>query len=368
MGRPRKFEDEAVLGAAMALFREKGFGGTSVRDLEAATTLKAASLYNAFGNKNALFAAAMDHHCTIVVRDRIDRHLRPGLGLDGLRAFFASTYAPDPAAEHGCLLINTAVEYDGVDDVARAHLRSGLLEIRSSTSTPSSTARSFASRVDRNQKRRERHFDLCECARYLGFLYGQLVGHRGRVSPRAVPGLPHRRLRVQGSEHRNPRLRGTHRLYDATATADFGCQLRHSRIRLPSRFGVDPMEHGRRIRNGHQPRNQYRRVLEGWPLEVKDLAPIGSLGTRRYFGGLAVLVELTQFAMLMGDTLYFKVEDETRPAYEALGGKRFRYTTKRGEVTVRARYSAPAEILADPDRLCEWATQALATARASGRR
>jgi len=83
---------------------------------------------------------------------------------------------------------------------------------------------------------------------------------------------------------------------------------------------------------------------------------------------LAVLVELTQFAMLMGDTLYFKVEDETRPAYEALGGKRFRYTTKRGEVTVRARYSAPAEILADPDRLCEWATQALATARASGRR
>lgn len=73
----------------------------------------------------------MDHHCTTVVRDRIDRHLRPGLGLDGLRAFFASSYAPDPAAEHGCLLINTAVEYDGVDDVARAHLRSRLLEIRS---------------------------------------------------------------------------------------------------------------------------------------------------------------------------------------------------------------------------------------------
>lgn len=84
----------------MALFREKGFGGTSVRDLEAATTLKAASLHNAFGNKNALFAAAMDHHCTTVVRDRIDRHLRPGLGLDGLRAFFASTYAPDHRLRH----------------------------------------------------------------------------------------------------------------------------------------------------------------------------------------------------------------------------------------------------------------------------
>lgn len=131
MGRPRAFDSEKVMKSAMALFRHKGFEATSVRDLELATGLKAPSLYNAFGNKNALFATVLAHYRKVVVRRRTSTYLRPELGLSGLRAFFTSVYQREPAAGHGCMLTNTAVEFEHVDSAARRHVRTGLREIKS---------------------------------------------------------------------------------------------------------------------------------------------------------------------------------------------------------------------------------------------
>ena len=55
MARPREFDEQAVLNAAMNLFWELGYQVTSMRDLAVETGLTSPSLYNAFGDKRALY-------------------------------------------------------------------------------------------------------------------------------------------------------------------------------------------------------------------------------------------------------------------------------------------------------------------------
>jgi AcrR family transcriptional regulator len=57
-GRPINFDKEAALEAAMLLFWERGFEGTSMADLTQAMALSPSSIYAAFGDKRALFALA----------------------------------------------------------------------------------------------------------------------------------------------------------------------------------------------------------------------------------------------------------------------------------------------------------------------
>ncbi|TPW33982.1 TetR/AcrR family transcriptional regulator [Oecophyllibacter saccharovorans] len=58
MARPRSFDEQEVLLKALDVFRNKGFRGTSLTDLLAATELSKSSLYDCFGNKKQLFLKA----------------------------------------------------------------------------------------------------------------------------------------------------------------------------------------------------------------------------------------------------------------------------------------------------------------------
>ena len=59
MSRSKQFDERQTLVSAMLVFWEKGYEGTSISDLEQAMGLKRTSIYNAFGNKRALFERVM---------------------------------------------------------------------------------------------------------------------------------------------------------------------------------------------------------------------------------------------------------------------------------------------------------------------
>lgn len=59
MGRPRTFDEDAVLAAAADVFTAHGYEGTSIDDLVVALNLHRGSLYKAFGSKRGLFLAVL---------------------------------------------------------------------------------------------------------------------------------------------------------------------------------------------------------------------------------------------------------------------------------------------------------------------
>ncbi|WP_410012524.1 TetR/AcrR family transcriptional regulator [Sodalis sp. C49] len=61
-GRPRQFDPEVALVAAMRVFWKNGYAGASISTLLKAMGINRASMYAAFGNKEALFRQVLDRY------------------------------------------------------------------------------------------------------------------------------------------------------------------------------------------------------------------------------------------------------------------------------------------------------------------
>ena len=59
-GRKREFDEDEALKAAMQVFWEKGYAGTSMADLTTSMGINKPSLYAAFGNKEQLHRRALE--------------------------------------------------------------------------------------------------------------------------------------------------------------------------------------------------------------------------------------------------------------------------------------------------------------------
>jgi TetR/AcrR family transcriptional repressor of nem operon len=119
MARPRSFDEAAVLEQAVELFRARGYEGTSLADLESHLGLGRQSLYNTFGDKQALFLKALDHYRNTMGEAIADCLSGPDAGLETIREYFRATIRnlTGEAPRNGCLIANTITER-GPDDPA----------------------------------------------------------------------------------------------------------------------------------------------------------------------------------------------------------------------------------------------------------
>ena len=91
-GRPIGFDREAALEAAMLLFWERGFEGTSMADLTHAMNLSASSIYAAFGDKQSLFSHAVNRYLETRAQYATEALAEPTLEKV-IRALFNNTVA-----------------------------------------------------------------------------------------------------------------------------------------------------------------------------------------------------------------------------------------------------------------------------------
>jgi TetR/AcrR family transcriptional repressor of nem operon len=108
--RPRDFDEGDALEAAMRRFWADGFAGTSVRDLGEAMGLGQASVYNAFGNKRALFTQCLDRYLDANMRARIARVEKSLPPRQAIEAFLTEIVERSLESRLGCLLANAALE------------------------------------------------------------------------------------------------------------------------------------------------------------------------------------------------------------------------------------------------------------------
>lgn len=97
---------------------------------------------------------------------------------------------------------------------------------------------------------------------------------------------------------------------------------------------------------------------------IKDqLRGLGHVTARRMFSGAGVYCDGVIFALILRDTLHFKVDDGNRAAYEAEGLEPFTYEAKGRTVRVGAYWRVPERLLDDPEEMVEWARAALEAGR-----
>lgn len=118
MSRPKAFDPDAALDRATDLFRRNGYAATSIGDLVAHTGLSRSSLYDTFGDKHALYLAALDRY-RARGRTGLDQMLRSASSpLGGIRAYFetvAQECACPTQGRHGCFAVNAAAECAATD-------------------------------------------------------------------------------------------------------------------------------------------------------------------------------------------------------------------------------------------------------------
>lgn len=112
LGRPREFDRDAALDAAMRLFWRKGFGDTSLEDLLEVMGISKSSFYAAFRSKEEIFRETLKRYSDLMATELGGKLLQASSGLS-----FIEEILSIPVQEvienraNGCLIINSAAEF-----------------------------------------------------------------------------------------------------------------------------------------------------------------------------------------------------------------------------------------------------------------
>ncbi len=114
-GRPRGYDEEAVLDQLTALFWAKGYNQTTMAELVEASGVHTSSLYATFGTKEELFAKVLRRYLAARMEMLATLIEDAGPGVDGIHAFLEAVEidATSGPGQQGCLLNTTCAELGG---------------------------------------------------------------------------------------------------------------------------------------------------------------------------------------------------------------------------------------------------------------
>jgi AcrR family transcriptional regulator len=131
MARPRMFDPDEALARAMDAFWAKGYEGTSLADLVAATGLNKGSLYAAFGDKRRLYLAAIECYERVAIDATIAALRDAADPAAAIAAVFAGVIAAvERRDRRGCLLCNASIDQAPYDPTVERRVLSALARLQ----------------------------------------------------------------------------------------------------------------------------------------------------------------------------------------------------------------------------------------------
>jgi AcrR family transcriptional regulator len=123
MARPREFDENEVLQAALRVFWEKGYEGASLSDLMEAMGLTKSSLYKAFGSKETLFWRVVELYNRDFLGFRLDALAEPTPRRIAERLLYGMTELHSgERTPNGCLELNAALACSSITEPIRQEL------------------------------------------------------------------------------------------------------------------------------------------------------------------------------------------------------------------------------------------------------
>lgn len=181
-GRPRTFDESAVLDKALELFWRNGYRATTTRDLESALGLSQSSIYNAFASKRDLLIAALDRYEHEINHDVLQPLEVSESGLAAIDAFFDDlTHWVTHGGRRGCMIINLMAEDGGDDDEltqrTRAYRKRVRMALRNAIRRAAASGETSSDDIDGRA-------DLL-----FGIVLGLNIAARGGASPSEIDAL-----------------------------------------------------------------------------------------------------------------------------------------------------------------------------------
>ncbi len=115
-----------IVAAAAPIFNQRGYEGSSLADLMAATGLKKGGIYRHFSSKEELAAEAFDYTWSAAEHARLLHLDEKSSGLAKLKQIIANFVDIKPPVAGGCPILNTAIDADDGNPILRARANKAL--------------------------------------------------------------------------------------------------------------------------------------------------------------------------------------------------------------------------------------------------
>jgi TetR/AcrR family transcriptional regulator, transcriptional repressor for nem operon len=148
----RQFDEQEVIAIALDVFWQKGLHDATMQDLAAATGVQRGSLYNAYGDKEAIFLRAFDQYAGQFLQ-AAGNTLAKGDATERLQNFFdlIITNMTSGSPQRGCLTTRTALDMGISSEAVRGRVQSLLSRLEQLISKAISSASSKTSAADANR-------------------------------------------------------------------------------------------------------------------------------------------------------------------------------------------------------------------------
>ncbi|MFI8962383.1 TetR/AcrR family transcriptional regulator [Streptomyces sp. NPDC053493] len=121
----KHFDPDAALETVVRLFWRQGMASTGIQDIVNATGVNRSSLYSTFGDKQALYLAALRRYLEYRSQPVFERLAEDDRGLPAVSEFFTGLVAARCSGEYarwGCMVSNAHAGAENADPQVRAVL------------------------------------------------------------------------------------------------------------------------------------------------------------------------------------------------------------------------------------------------------
>lgn len=180
MARHARYERKVALEKAVGLFWEKGYHGSSMKQIEQALDMRPGSIYATFGNKDGLFSEALARYAEqggLELAEHMGRYDCIVDGLqDYLRSMAASCSDADARPSRACMIVKTLLEASNTHPALadQANVILGAIE------------RSLEELLERAKARGEL-VAAADCGRLARLLQAQIMGLRAMAERHPEP-------------------------------------------------------------------------------------------------------------------------------------------------------------------------------------